>query len=67
MKLQPSQDPQGMTKGAWFSDAEEFADLEAPSASGRARAHHGAQRHRDRDQRHGISGTDRLLLGYVPR
>ena len=38
MKLQPSQDDQGMTKGAWFSDAEEFADLEAPSASGRASA-----------------------------
>lgn len=37
-KLQPQSDNQGMTKGAWFSDAEEFADLEAPSASGRASA-----------------------------
>lgn len=27
-----------MTKGAWFSDSEEYANLEAPSASGRATA-----------------------------
>jgi CubicO group peptidase (beta-lactamase class C family) len=36
--LQPQNDHQGITKSAWFSDAEEYADLEAPSASGRANA-----------------------------